>query len=219
MRMRRVPSISSFFALLVSPDGPVIVTTGMVLLLRSFRFEVLRGTVPASRIADFDLDPLIVQDDDTGSESLRCGELHFHLFALLEENRAVAHEERVDPELDLVEQISLQKRLPETTVTIDDEVLSILLLEFRRPRRDIAADDGGVAPFRFLQGVREDMLSDLVDPPAVRPCLMRKGLREEFVRMPPHQHRVARGEQVKCVLFRLVIEVLRGPGVRVPEDP
>src|SRR5262245_66092545 len=100
--MRRVPSISSFFELLASPDGPVIVTTGMALLLRSFRFEVLRGSVPASRIADLDLDPLIVQDD-TGSESLRCGELHFHLFALLEENRAAAHEERVDPELDLVE--------------------------------------------------------------------------------------------------------------------
>src|SRR5215831_8055152 len=101
--MRRVPSINSLFALLVSPDGPVIVTTGMALLLRSFRFAVLRGTVSASRIADFGLDPLIVQDDDTGSESLCCGELHFPLFALLEENRAVAHEERVNPELDLVE--------------------------------------------------------------------------------------------------------------------
>src|SRR5262249_46310387 len=103
LRMRRVPSISSLFALLVTPDGPVIVTTGMALLLRSFRFEVFRGTVPASRIADFDLDPLIVQDDDAGSESLRCGELHFHRFARMKENRAVAHEERVDPELDLVE--------------------------------------------------------------------------------------------------------------------
>src|SRR5215813_10656812 len=138
--MRRVPSISSLFALLVSPDGPVIVTTGMVLLLRSFRFEVLRGTVPASRIADSDLDPLIVQDDDTGSESLRCGELHFHLMALLVENSDVAHEERVDPELVVVEQISFQKRLPETPVTIEVEVLAILLLEFPCPRRDIDAD-------------------------------------------------------------------------------
>src|SRR5215510_14663021 len=40
-RTRRVPSIKCFFASLVSPDGPVMVTTGMVLLLRSgFR---LRG--------------------------------------------------------------------------------------------------------------------------------------------------------------------------------
>src|SRR5262245_9070822 len=172
-----------------------------------------------SRIAAFDLDPLIVQDDDTGSESLRCGELHLHLFGLPEANLAAANEERVDPDLELVEQISLQKRLPEAAVTIDDQVFAILLLEFRRPRRDVAADDGAVAPFRLPQGVREDVLSDLVDPLAVRTCLMRKGLREEFVRMPPHQHRVARGEQVKRVLFRLVIEVLRGPGVRVSEDP
>src|SRR5262245_52892780 len=55
-----------------------------------------------SRIAAFDLDPLIVQDDDTGSESLRGGELHLHLFRLPEENPAAAHEERVDPELELI---------------------------------------------------------------------------------------------------------------------
>src|SRR5262245_2053622 len=35
VRTCRVPSISCFFASLVSPDGPVIVTTGMDLLLRS----------------------------------------------------------------------------------------------------------------------------------------------------------------------------------------
>src|SRR5262245_57896057 len=35
VRTCRVPSVSCFFASLVSPAGPVIVTTGMVLLLRS----------------------------------------------------------------------------------------------------------------------------------------------------------------------------------------
>src|SRR5262245_8897725 len=35
-RTRRVPSISCFFASLVSPDGPVMVTTGMDFLLLTF---------------------------------------------------------------------------------------------------------------------------------------------------------------------------------------
>src|SRR5215831_482034 len=44
-------------------------------------FVPLRGTSryrPGFANRRLDLDPLIVQDDDTGSESLRCGELHFH---------------------------------------------------------------------------------------------------------------------------------------------
>src|SRR5262245_32532755 len=115
------------------------------------RLETSEHHVFFSRIAAFDLDPLIVQDDDTGSESLRGGELHLHLFGLPEENLAAAHEERVDPELELVEQLSLQKRLPEAPVTIDDQVFAVLLLEFRRRRHDVAADNGAVAHSAFLK--------------------------------------------------------------------
>src|SRR5262249_18370845 len=104
-------------------------------------------------------------------------------------------------------------------MAIDDEVLAVLPLEPGRLGRDIALDDRRVAPSRLLQGVREDVFADVVDPGAVLAGLMGKGSREELVRVPPHQHRVSCGEQLQRVPFCLLVEVLSGPDVGVSENP
>src|SRR5262245_13453266 len=97
-RTCRVPSISCFFASLVSPGGPVMMTTGMDLLLRS-GFWVARLSGPRP----------IAQDDDAGAECLRADQLQSPVASLAEEQLAPAREERMNPELDLIDQAPFQQ--------------------------------------------------------------------------------------------------------------
>src|SRR5215831_3708918 len=68
-------------------------------------------------------------------------------------------------------------------MAVDNKIIAVLLLELGRLGHNVACDDGGVAPIRFLQGVGKDIFTNVIDPSAVIACLMRKRRSEEFVRV------------------------------------
>src|SRR4029434_3779801 len=162
--MCRGPSISSFFALLLSPVGPVILTTGMALLLRSsFGSQATASNhLGAWR--------LIRDHHDAGAERLGRHQVHPYLVSIVslaKQPFATAHKERKDPKLELIEQSRREQLSREQTVAVNDQIFAVLLLELCRFGRDVAGGDGRMVPVRPLQAVGEDVLLHLVDAAAV----------------------------------------------------
>src|SRR5215469_1808873 len=89
--------------------------------------------------------------------------------ARAQQRSPAADHDRVDDEVQLVDQAVLEQRLGELAVAVDHQVPVSLLLELPDGGDGIAGDDRGVVPVRRRQGGREDVLAHRVDPLQVRP--------------------------------------------------
>ena len=90
------------------------------------RFSVRLGQASSPR-------RLVAQDHNACAGRLRAREAQLYVCAAAEQLRPAADEDRVDPEVELVEQISLEQCLADRAMTVEDDVLSILLLGARGP--------------------------------------------------------------------------------------
>src|SRR6266436_8327824 len=81
---------------------------------------------------------------DSFREALCRNEPQCGVFALPEELLPLPHNERMDREIEHVEQVLLQQRLSEKTMAIDEKILSFLLLEPGHFSNHIASHNGRV---------------------------------------------------------------------------
>ena len=94
-------------------------------------------------------------------------------FALPEEMLPLPQNERMDREIERVEQVVFEQRLSEKTTAIDEKIPSFLLLEPGHFSNHIASNNGRVVPFGFFQLRREHILWDGIDP--VGPWVVNSG--------------------------------------------
>ena len=100
------------------------------------------------------------------------------------------HHERMDREIEHVEQVVLEQRLSEQTMAIDEQIPSFLLLEPGHFSNNIASNNRRVVPFGFFQLRREHILVYGIDPVGPWVVPSRPNLRKVLVGVPAHQHRV-----------------------------
>ena len=86
-----------------------------------------------------------------------------------EQRGPVARHDRVDDDVQLVDQAVLEQRPGELAVAVDHQVPVTLLLELAHGGDGVTGDDRRVVPVRRRQGGGEDVLAHLVDPLQVRP--------------------------------------------------
>src|SRR5215217_4050449 len=85
--------------------------------------------------------------DDTGAERLGVHKLQLlPITSLLEEAPPAAHDNRMDHETELVEEVPLQQRPDEGAAARDPDVLARLPLELVDLLRDVPADERRVVP-------------------------------------------------------------------------
>src|SRR5262249_30331224 len=113
------------------------------LRLRLFRPLGPRGLKPRSPLR------LVGGDDDAVCARLGAEEPQSCSCVRAEELVAVADEQRVDPEAQLVEQAVVEQRLAERAMAVHDEIAVALLLELADRGGDVAADDGRLHPGRL----------------------------------------------------------------------
>src|SRR6266567_3303507 len=80
----------------------------------------------------------------TFREALGCNKPKSGSFVLPEKLPPLPHHERIDREIEHVEQVVLEQRLCEKTMTIDEKILPFLLLEPGHFSHHIASHNGGV---------------------------------------------------------------------------
>src|SRR5262245_48711557 len=80
---------------------------------------------------------VIGQDHDAGAECPGADELQCVRNSLAEERQTPAREQRMNPELECVEQVSFQQGPRKQPMPVDEEVPALLLLELRRFGGDV----------------------------------------------------------------------------------
>lgn len=135
---------------------------------------------------------LVCELHDSFRKGLCGNEPQVGVVALAEEHPAVPGEDGVDRDVEHVDQVLLQQGLREKTMAPDEKVSPFLLLELGRFSGHVAPDNRRVVPACILQRGREDILEHGVEPdgPRVGPGWV--DLRQDLVRAPAHQHRLAR---------------------------
>src|SRR5882762_7807434 len=105
----------------------------------------------------------LISDLDDLRETLGRSELQFYGLALAEERFAAAGHNWIDIEIEHVEQALLQQRLAEETMTQNEEIAAVPLLELGHFRRDVATNDRRVVPRGCLQLRRKNVFSDRIE--------------------------------------------------------
>ena len=80
-----------------------------------------------------------------------------------EEPLAGADDDRVDLEVEGVNEVVLDQRLDELRAAMNDDVAVVSLLELPDLVDDVTRKDGGVVPFGVGQGLRDDVLGHRVE--------------------------------------------------------
>jgi hypothetical protein len=93
----------------------------------------------------------LIGDFDDPGETLGCSQLEFQSLAFAEEWFALADNDRVDGEFEHIEKALVQQRLTEQTVSQNENVTAVLLLELGHLRCDLASNNGRVIPIGGLQ--------------------------------------------------------------------
>src|SRR6478752_1914 len=84
------------------------------------------------------------------------------LAALGEEPKPLAHDDRVDPEVELVDEVALEEPTEQNAAAVDLELAPGLSLEFAHRLLDVPIDHVGV-PARILERARRHVLGQDVD--------------------------------------------------------
>src|SRR5215471_8587818 len=115
----------------------------------------------------------------------------------------------MDPEIEDIDQVMLEQRLCQKTMTIDEQIAPFLLLEPGHFGDDITSNDGRVGPSGFFQRRREDILWHGIDPLSPRVAYYWPDIRKALVGSATHQHCVAGEQLAQTVPQILVVAVLR----------
>src|SRR5260370_41634621 len=142
-------------------------------------------------------------------EALCRNEPQCGVFALPEELLTLPHNERMDREIEHVEQVLLQQSLSEKTIAIDEKILSFLLLEPGHFSNHIASNNGRVVPFGYFQLRRENILLYGIDPVGPRVGASGPNLLKSLVCVAAHQHRIARQQLAQSVPQISIVAVLK----------
>src|SRR4051812_5231841 len=112
---------------------------------------------PASRSIRLEHDP--------GRRRSRFDELQVVRLATLgEEPQPFADDHRVDPQVELVDEVALEQPSEQLAAAVDLELAARLRLELADRRLDVAGDDLGRLPARILERGRRHVLGQDVDP-------------------------------------------------------
>src|SRR6476620_3488245 len=133
------------------------------------------------------------------------------LAALGEEPKPLPHDDRVDPEVELVDEVALEEPTEQSAAAVDLELAPGLSLEFAHRLLDVAVDDVGVLPRPVLQragghvlGQHVDAVGDRIVPVVVWPVALEDlpGPAPEEERIRALEHRVQEGQAFLVVLMR-----------------
>src|SRR5919106_6268859 len=80
------------------------------------------------------------------------------MHAIRQRPLAATEGERIDEQMQLIDEVVLEKRVEELARAVEEDVLAGLLLQLPHRARHVVADDRGVAPDRFLQRARDNVL-------------------------------------------------------------
>src|SRR4051794_17023179 len=86
------------------------------------------------------------------------------LTLLGEKPHSLAENDRIDDEIELVDQVALQQPAQQHAAALKQKVTTRLCLEVPDPRLDVARDDLGVLPRWVLESRRRHVLRQDIDP-------------------------------------------------------
>jgi hypothetical protein len=154
---------------------------------------------------------LVREQHDPGGEGSRLPQLHVHdPSSLPEQVLPAAQDDRVDRDPVLVDEVVPHQRVDEIGASRCQDVAARLLLQFPDLVEDVAAEQRRVLPLHVLQGLRNHVLRERIDPvgEALVAGRRRPKRRPDLVRHAPQEERVHREDLLDLVALHVVGRVL-----------